>query len=86
MIKMNFIKKIPGHYLDCYADSTYVALEQERCQGYITICPNTKEDAFLWQQHPWLLDFRECYQRFPAHLHINMAASARGKGLELFTD
>lgn len=76
-----------GQYLEKYPDFTFLAID-ENCQGknnqnvigYITCCPNTGDDWSKLNQ-PSLTHWTDQYQNYPAHLHINCAEAARGKGI-----
>ena len=47
--------------------------------GYLAGSPRMREAHF--QLNPYLEGFRPAMERYPAHLHINFAAEARGLGL-----
>jgi ribosomal protein S18 acetylase RimI-like enzyme len=81
-------KKFRYKYLDWYAqhhpECFFVAVNSETDKtagGYICGAPDTLADTDLSILHPWFEVFSECFRQYPAHLHINCAASARGQGL-----
>lgn len=73
-------------YLDWYAQ-TYPQLflialaDNSDVMGYICGVPDTRLHPNLAALHPWFEIFEDCYSRFPAHLHINCAEAARGRGM-----
>jgi len=80
--KESFYQTWLGVYLENYPDYTFLALDEgaNKAIGYITCCPDTSADLSQLNQ-PSLSHWSEFYQDYPAHLHINCAASARGKGI-----
>jgi ribosomal protein S18 acetylase RimI-like enzyme len=73
-------------YLDWYAEHHpecfFVAIGNEKkVQGYICGTPQTSEINPLNVWHPWYTLFSDLLSHFPAHLHINCSADARGMGL-----
>ncbi|NBW81632.1 GNAT family N-acetyltransferase [bacterium] len=73
-------------YLDWYAkhhpDCFFIALENDSdALGYICGVPDTRLHADLAKLHPWFTLFADCFESFPAHLHINCGESSRGHGL-----
>jgi len=68
-----------GIYLET-PDCVYFALEGKNVLGYLVGAPSTLEIHF--RLSPYLEEFRqEIDLRFPAHLHLNLTQSARGKGV-----
>lgn len=49
--------------------------------GYICGTADTNSSSELFTLHPWLQCLQSYLNRFPAHLHINLAENARGSGL-----
>ena len=49
--------------------------------GYICASPDTNKDDELFKENPYLSIFQDLYETYPAHLHINCHANARGKGV-----
>lgn len=78
-------------YLNCYTrdypEHVLVAVQGERVLGYVLGVMHTLEAKSILTQTPHLEVFRDLYERYPAHLHINFRAEARGQGLgsELIT-
>jgi ribosomal protein S18 acetylase RimI-like enzyme len=79
--KQEFKRKYLDHYIENYPNYCFVAEESNSIFAYILCCPHTLLDEYLLSAHPHLSLFNDCYEEFPAHLHINTAASARGKGV-----
>ena len=88
-IRKNFEWKYLGWYFETQRHLFFVAEETSPLQGgskseilgYIACCPDTKGAADLLGLNPSLEIFRDLYDQYPAHLHINLATEARGKGL-----
>lgn len=78
--RQNFLYKYLGHYLEHYPQSTFVCINEDKVLGYITICPDTSADLTLVKFNPNLKQYSDHYRDYPAHLHINMTASAQGTG------
>lgn len=78
--KNKFYQVWLGHYLEFFAEETFVAFENEVLLGYITGCLNTFEYKEKLSQ-PGLERWTNCYENYPAHLHINCHRDARGQGI-----
>jgi GNAT superfamily N-acetyltransferase len=69
-------------YFGIYASSPgffHLALQNDRILGYLAGAPQTLPIHF--ELNPYLRAFeKEILGRFPAHLHMNLASSARGSG------
>jgi hypothetical protein len=77
--RKTFEQKYFGIYLET-PGYFYIALEQEKVLGYLAGVPNTLPLHFVL--NPYLNQFRaEIETCFPAHLHMNLTAAARGMGL-----
>ncbi|MEY2987909.1 MAG: hypothetical protein RJB13_1430 [Pseudomonadota bacterium] len=73
-------------YLDWYrinnADLHFVALNSHgEVLGYVCGTPDTKKANELFEFHPWFEQLTSHFDSFPAHLHINLAETARGLGI-----
>jgi len=67
-------------YLDAYlSDVILVATAGPRVLGYVLCQTDTLGQRSQWPPHLHL--FADLYAEFPAHLHINFRAEARGTGL-----
>lgn len=67
-------------YLDDYLSQVvWVAVEGTSVLGYILAQLDTLATESSWAAHLHL--FRDHYQQYPAHLHINCHSAAQGKGL-----
>ncbi len=75
-----FFYKYVGFYLSRYRDLCLLALEGDKVLGYILGSP-TSDDAELLRVQPHLQTFASDFKLYPAHLHINLHESSRGKGL-----
>lgn len=88
-VKKKFEWKYLGWYLENHRNLFFVAEEispvagasKNQILGYIACCPDTKNATDLLGLNPSLEIFRDFYDQYPAHLHINLSADARGKGL-----
>ncbi|MFP4152151.1 MAG: GNAT family N-acetyltransferase [Alkalispirochaeta sp.] len=56
-------------------------LGNSRVLGYICGVVNTRAHRALYEIAPHVPVFDNLYDRYPAHLHINLTAAARGRGL-----
>ena len=75
----NFFRKYLGHYLENYPDYFWVA-RSDRILGYMAGAPVTQDPGFYALQ-PHLKTFESFFASYPAHLHVNFHADARGMGL-----
>ncbi len=74
-----FFQKYFGVYL-ATPESFYLAIEQGFVLGYLAGAPQTLPLHF--SLNPYLEQFRtEIESHYPAHLHMNLTAAARGMGL-----
>lgn len=78
--RLAFFKKWCGDYLHLYAEEFFVALEGQKVLGYLSGCADS-ERSLERLNVPGHSLFRDLFERFPAHLHINFHPDARGKGL-----
>lgn len=81
-----FFRKYVGIYLERFPEFVWVARE-DKILGYMIAAPLTK-DPDLYQVQPHLGTFESHFESYPAHLHVNFHAEARGKGLgsKLFSE
>ncbi len=77
--KLDLKWKYLGFYLERYPDFVWVAFS-EKVLGYCLGMPITQDDE-LYLAQPHLKVFEEQYKDYPAHLHINCHAMARGQGI-----
>lgn len=69
-----------SQYLTSYfTQLALVAVRDERVLGYIIATANTLAMRPDWAPH--MASFEDLYERYPAHLHINCRAEARGLGV-----
>ncbi len=78
--KQQFFQRWLGIYLQRHPTHCYLLFEdQENPIGYLCACPDT--NSFLKQVSDASLEiFREQFESFPAHLHINLHPSHQKKG------
>jgi GNAT superfamily N-acetyltransferase len=77
--KKAFEHKYFGIYLET-PGSFFLACDRKQVLGYLAGAPETLPLHFAL--NPYLEQFRaEIEDHFPAHLHLNLAAAARGAGL-----
>ncbi len=77
--KEDFFYKYVGFYLTYYSQWCWIAWEG-KVLGYVLASPYSDEPELLSEQ-PHMEVFQEFFKTYPAHLHINCHAEARGKGL-----
>lgn len=75
-----FLWKYVGFYLSHYSEYAWLAIQDGKLLGYVLGMPKT-EDPDLYVIQPHLKAFQEHFKTYPAHLHVNCHASARGMGI-----
>ncbi|MFA5584582.1 MAG: GNAT family N-acetyltransferase [Bacteriovoracaceae bacterium] len=75
----NFKYKYFGIYLEKFPELVLVTKSQGRVLGYCLGASQTDESLFSFQPHLEL--FKDLYESFPAHLHINLHPDAQGLGM-----
>lgn len=75
-----FFQTWVGPYLKYYRNEVLIALEDDHVLGYLTGCSDTKRGMTLFSLSG-MEEFKEYFDKFPAHLHINCDQAARGKGV-----
>ncbi len=75
----DFFEKYVGYYLKHFSEFFWVAKEG-RILGYMAGAPDTTDEG-LFALQPHLKTFESFYEKYPAHLHVNLHADARGMGL-----
>ncbi len=78
-----FFQKWTEYYFSEHPRFVYTASDQQGLIiGYLTGCPDSHQalSHYKDQISSYSL-FGDLFARFPAHLHINLAESARGKGV-----
>jgi hypothetical protein len=68
-------------YYKIYFPLNFFVLCDNRPLGYVCGVPDLLKVKKLFELSPHLHAFKDLYKQFPAHLHINMCAESRGKGL-----
>ena len=79
--KSNFEFKYFRYYLEKEPRLCFCVKLDERIIGYIIGSSDTLRDKELFNHSPYLELFKEFYVDFPAHLHLNLTSSTRGKGV-----
>jgi ribosomal protein S18 acetylase RimI-like enzyme len=76
----SFFNKWCGDYLSKSPMHFYIALEEESVVGYLSGSLDSIEalDNFII---PGPEVFKDCFEKFPAHFHINCAPNHQGKGI-----
>lgn len=77
--RLDFQYKYLGHYLKHHRELALVAQNSE-VLGYCVAAPQSDTQELKLIQ-PHLALFQEHFRAFPAHLHINLSAQARGQGI-----
>ncbi len=71
-----------GRYVTNYPDETFVALaENGTVVGYLVGALDDPARCALFADIPYFVDFSPLTARFPAHLHINLTAACRSRGI-----
>ncbi len=77
--KESFFHKYLGFYLENYPEHVYLALENENLLGYLCgVVDSSKEEKLNHLLSHYQI-FSNYYPDYPAHLHMNVTESARGK-------
>ncbi len=78
--KEAFYQRWCGIYLEQWPSYCLLAIEGEQLLGYLVGCPNSTE-ALKVLTMPGYDIFSEYFSDFPAHLHMNVHFSTRGRGI-----
>lgn len=71
-----------GRYLHHYPGWVYVALDATgTAHGYLLGCLDDPAQTPLFSDIGYFQELRDVTARFPAQLHVNLAATARGQGV-----
>ncbi|WDP88310.1 MAG: GNAT family N-acetyltransferase [Desulfobacter sp.] len=79
--KEKYYKTWLGFYLDSHPELTLLAILDRRCVGYITGLPDSASEKYLFKMNSAYGVFRNLYNQYPAHLHINCRPNFQGKGI-----
>lgn len=79
--RQRFLDRYLGEYLRNYPQYVWVARQGDQVLGYILGVASTSEARTIRENSPHLELFEDMYGRYPAHLHINCRAQARGHGV-----
>lgn len=77
--KSQFLFKYLGYYIEHYPDYVWVA-KSDRILGYVVAATDSSHKELLKIQ-PHLGKFEDCFNKYPAHLHINLSSASQGLGL-----
>ena len=77
--RVRFLVKYLGVYVQSYPELVLVAVKDDKILGYCCGMPHTPPE--LYELLPHLEVFEDTYETYPAHLHINCHADARGMGI-----
>jgi GNAT superfamily N-acetyltransferase len=75
-----FWHKYVGFYLANFPQYVLLAQEGEKVLGYVLGMPFSKHPE-LYEIQPHMALAEQYFYDYPAHLHINLHADARGKGI-----
>lgn len=76
-----FLARWTGWYLQQAASDTLLWRENGDWLGYLTGCRDSAAATQLFATIPLYDRFADLFGRFPAHLHVNVAESARSRGV-----
>jgi len=80
--RKRFLDRWTGWYLTGGVDWVRLALGTDGAvEGYLTGCPDSAGSTPLFDMIPRYRLFADLFARFPAHLHVNVAPDARGRGV-----
>lgn len=75
-----FFEKWCGDYLNLYPQLVFLVFINDRLMGYLTGVEDTNS-ALVHLRVPGINLYKDLYDVFPAHLHINFHPDSRGMGL-----
>lgn len=81
--KERFFQRWTEYYLSEHPESVYIAFDHDQTViGYLMGCPDSRRamEHYSSTLKSYSL-FADLFDRFPAHLHINLAERARGRGI-----
>jgi GNAT superfamily N-acetyltransferase len=76
----DFYQKYLGFYLTHFPEFAKVAILDKKVLGYVVVAPKT-EGVELVLLQPHLVLFKDYFEKYPAHLHINCHHLSRGLGV-----
>ncbi len=74
----DFYRRWTGYYLDQRADLVLLAEADGAVIGYLMGCDRSAEAARLYDDLFYYRAFEDCYEDYPAHLHVNVHPDHRG--------
>ena len=81
-VRAKFRHRWLGRYLDHDPEFTYVAVGPSgNVLGYLAGALDDPAQASRFSDIAYFADFKQLTAKFPAHLHVNLAESARGSGI-----
>jgi ribosomal protein S18 acetylase RimI-like enzyme len=80
--KAHFYKRWCEDYMNYYPDQFYIMKESEtdKVLGYLSGCDNSV-NSLEQLDVPGHMDFKDLFELYPAHFHINFHPDCRGRGL-----
>ena len=78
--KAAFFQRWCGDYIKNYPEEFFVMTEDGHLLGYLSGCSDSRI-SLQCLSVPGLEVFSDQFEDYPAHLHINFHATARGRGL-----
>jgi len=80
--RRRFLDRWTGWYLSAGVEWVRLAIGADgQIEGYLTGCPDSAAATALFDTIPRYRLFADLFPRFPAHLHVNVAPIARGRGV-----
>lgn len=78
--KEAFFKRWCGDYVSIYPEQFFIMREDQKVLGYLSGCCNSSL-ALCRLEVPGIALFRDLFESYPAHFHINFHPDCRGRGL-----
>ncbi len=80
--RLAFRERWLGRYLSYYPEHVYVALDARGgVIGYLAGCFDDPARTALFSDIAYFAELAQVTRRYPAHLHVNLAAPVRGSGV-----
>ena len=80
--RQSFLERWTGFYLSRYPEDVWLWRDADGgFAGYLTGCRDSAAAEPLYRAVPGYALFEDCFQAFPAHLHVNCRDGRRGAGI-----
>ena len=79
--KTAFQDRYLGLYAKDFAEHVFLAMKGHEVVGYVLGVPDTRQATSILSANPHVAIFEDVFSHYPAHLHINCAASVQGQGI-----